>query len=45
MSRLGEPSLPERELQVLALIHAHTHTAPETQNMNQNIPIHSAPFH
>jgi len=25
MSRLGEPSLPERELQILALIHADTH--------------------
>ena len=45
MSRLGEPSSPERELQVLALIRAHTHCN-RTQLPSQNIPIqfdHIAP--
>jgi len=44
MSRLGEPGSPERELQVLALIHAHT-LLHRLQNTNQNIQIHSTPIH
>jgi len=39
MSHLGEPSSPKRELQVLALIHAHT-LCTRNPTHSQNIPIH-----